>query len=121
MPREVAPKVNRHMLHLRWKGDAWIVAHFTVGISSAALATVVAANTKGNFLDTKQSIMMSAISAGLMWITTALNPGKKGTTSQAASRHIRKAIALFESDDTIDQKTLGIAEAEAEDMLDSAR
>jgi hypothetical protein len=121
MSREAPPKYKNHMLHLRYWGTAWNTAQFVVGLSSAALAAVVAANAKANFLDTQQAVWMAAISAGLMFITTAFNPGKKGAAYQVASRHINKEILRYESDPSRAEKTLGDASAEAEDILKESK
>lgn len=117
VPPDPKEEAKKEMLHLRYWGSVWNIAHFVVGFCSAGIGAWVAATAKSTEASTVDlRLWMSAASAGLVFIITTFSPGKLGTAYRAASRHVNKAIIRFQAG-TLNEQQLAEARAEAQDIL----
>ncbi len=88
-------------------GVVWSLIHYLVGFSSATLSALVAANAKAKFLGENVTLALAAAAAGLAFLITALDAGKKGNQFQSASRHLERAISSFAPKRALESTILG--------------
>ena len=113
IPKVIEDKYNA------WKywASVWNRVHILVGGSSVALSTIVAANTKSDFLGSKAVGVASAAAIAAFLLTT-LNPQKTAKGFVNAYRHLEKAVSRFRFDPSVTEMDLGKADAEGIDLLD---
>ena len=95
----------------------WNWVHIVVGGAAVALSTIVAANTKSDFLGSK-AVGVASAAAIASFLLTTLNPQKTAKGFVNAYRHLEKAISRFQFDPAVTEVDLGKADAEGIDLLD---
>ena len=116
-PRPIPEAIEqKYKAWKRW-ASVWNWVHLVVGGCSVALSTIVAANTKADFLKSNAVVVASA-AAIASFVLTTLNPQKTSKGFVNAYRHLEKAISRFRFDTTVTEVDLGKADAEGIDLLD---
>jgi len=111
--RPTPATIENKMLAWRHWGVAWSLIHYAVGVSSAVLSALAAANAKANLLSSTATLAMAGSAAGLTFLITALDARKKGSQFESASRYLERAISLYQTDASLEPKFLGESQAEA--------
>jgi hypothetical protein len=106
----------------KWKAwrmwaSYWNWTYIIMGALLSTVTTVVAANTKKNFLGDKWSLVIACSAAVLSFVVNALGAQSKSAAFETAGRELEKAIATFELDSTIPPKALADAENRGVDIL----
>lgn len=106
-----------------WRNSAmgWKAAHYGVGFLSAALATVVAVNTKSSFLDSTTALAAASLSAGLSFLVTTMGAQRRAQELEWAAWELEKAMAIYGNDPSMPQSELGKAEARGVEILRSGK
>jgi hypothetical protein len=106
-----------------WRKSAlgWKSAHYMTGFSSAALATVVAVNTKLSFLDGTTALIVASLSAGLSFLVTTMGAQDQSRRLEQAAWELEKAMAVYRTDPSVPESELGKAEARGVDFLRSEK
>jgi hypothetical protein len=117
MPRTIPAVIEEKYRAWKLWASVWNWIHIVVGGASVALSTIVAANTKSDFLGSKAIVVASAAAIAAFLLTT-LNPQKTAKGFVNAYRHLEKAISRFRFDPSLSETDLGKAEAEGVDLLD---
>ena len=118
-PREIPKDIKeKYRAWKRW-ASLWNWFHVLLGAASVAPSTIVAANTKADFLKSKtQAIGVASAAAIASFLLTTLNPHKTAKGFVNAYRHLEKAISRFRYDPSVSEIDLGKADAEGVDLLD---
>lgn len=100
----------------RWS-SRWNWIYIITGGGSSALATLVAANTKAGFFGEPWNWIIASIAAFLSFLVTGLAAQAKSSSFETAARELEKAITSFETDPTVTEVDLGVAEKRGIDIL----
>ena len=99
----------------RWR-SFWNRTHYGLGFSSAFLATLVAANTKSQFLSTWQGVTAAGVAAAFTFLITGLSASARAAAFETAAREVERAIVLVRGGQA-EQPTLYDAVARGIDIL----
>lgn len=116
-PQEVVDRWNA------WKhwSSVWNWIHYLTGFTSAALAVLIAANTKDPFLPIIPAVLISCFGAGLAFLVTSMGAQTKGKGFELAGRVLEGAIAEYENDDSVPAKSLADAIQKGLDVLNNVK
>ncbi|HEY1161030.1 MAG TPA: hypothetical protein VGE83_10390 [Terracidiphilus sp.] len=102
-----------------WRNSAlsWKAAHYVSGFLSAALATIIAVNTKASFLDSTSALIIASVAAGLSFLVTTMGAQQRARQLELAAWELEAAMAQYRCDDSLPPSYLGKAEARGVDIL----
>lgn len=115
--RTVPPLTYKKWRTWRNSSMGWKAAHYVSGFLSAALATVVAINTKTSFLSSTSALAIASSAAGLSFLVTTMGAQARARQLELASWELESAIAVYKSDVSVPLSELGKAEARGIEFL----
>ena len=115
--RSIPPEVYRKWRVWRNSAMGWKTAHYFAGFLSAALAALIAINTKTAFLDTTSALVMASLAAGLSFLVTTMGAQERVRQLEHAAWELEAAMAIYRSDEGVPLSELGKAEARGINIL----
>lgn len=97
----------------------WNVTHYGLGFTSAALATLLAAQGATKLLTSPADTLAASIAAGLAFLVTTLDGRGRAERYDRAANVLRTAITRYELDDSVPLKYLADANDQASAILNS--
>jgi len=115
--RTIPPSTFRKWRVWRNSAMGWKAAHYLAGFLSAALAAIIAINTKASFLDTTSALIMASLAAGLSFLVTTMRAQERARQLECAAWELEAAMAIYRNDESVPLAALGKAEARGIDIL----
>jgi len=116
-PRRVPARTLEKWEAWRYWSSYWTWIYVSVGSLSSILSTLVAANTKKPFLPDYVGVGIACSAAVLTFVISALSAQSKAAAFETAGRELEKAVAAYETDLSVTEKSLGDAEQKGIDIL----
>jgi glucan phosphoethanolaminetransferase (alkaline phosphatase superfamily) len=117
LPRQAPARTIEKWNAWKFWSSYWTWTYVLVGSLSSIVSVLVAANTKTPFLPTYVGVAVACSAAVLTFVVNALSAQSKAAAFETAGRELEKAIAAYESDPALAEKTLGDAEQRGIDIL----
>jgi hypothetical protein len=101
----------------RFYARVWGIVFWIVGGAQAALAVLVAVNTKQGIWTGSIAWILAVAAAVLSFLVGAFGAQAKAAAFETAARELEKAIVRYETDDSVTEIDLGKAEQRGIDIL----
>jgi hypothetical protein len=115
--RTIPPPIYRKWRIWRNSAMGWKTTHYLAGFTSAALATLIAIDTKTLFLDSTSALVIASLAAGLSFLVTTMGAQERVRQLECAAWELEAAMAIYRSDETVPLSELGKAEARGINIL----
>jgi hypothetical protein len=118
--RAVPAETTEKMKIWRFWSSVWNWLYIAIGVCSAGIASLVAANAKAHFWGAPWDWILATIAAALTFLITTLRAQAKAAGFELAARELEKEIAVYKTDVSITDAELGKAEARGIDILNKS-